>query len=152
MITFWIMIVGMLCLFIVITIAIQWRNGKEVSDSLLPLGLLFTVLAILCFVNLTRNEKVEVTKTEIYSLGMNKSFFLGTDGTEYLYYTGDSISGFKIESVPAMKTTIKYTDENPFVIINKVTISEGFSSFTKIEDVELFIPHGSIVKNYKIDL
>lgn len=77
---------------------------------------------------------------------------MGTNGTNYLYYTGDSISGFNLESIPAMKTTVKYTTEKPFVIVNKATRSFLFSTITEIDKVELYIPHGSIIEDYKVDL
>ena len=124
----------------------------------------FTVFSLLALYECSKDgeeiqEKKE-RKIEIYSLGLNKgvinnqSFFLGNNGVEYLYFVGDSIKGFKMESVPARKTIIKYLqpEEKPYVLFNDVITKCLGDTIREVVSVELYIPHGSIVQEYKIDL
>lgn len=131
-----------------------------------PIGvsiiIIFTFVSLLALYESSKygeeiQEKKE-RKIEIYSLGLNKgvinnhSFLLGSNGIEYLYFVGDSIKGFKLESVQARKTTIKYTQEKPYVLFNDVITKCLGDTIREVVSVELYIPHGSIVQEYKIDL
>lgn len=132
--------------------------GVPGVKQLIPLGVLVALIVGLMVIRLTKNERQEVKRIEIYSLGLNEgavnaqSFYLGRNGAQYLYYIGDSISGFNLESIPASKATIKYTNDKPFVIINQIKTTTLISSSIEIESYELYIPKGSIVEDYKIDL
>ena len=145
--------------------AIMCINRKDESGAI-AFGIIgsFIVSLLLTFYVCSKDgeeiqEKKE-RKIEIYSLGLNKgvinnqSFFLGNNGVEYLYFVGDSIKGFKMESVPARKTIIKYLqpEEKPYVLFNDVITKCLGDTIREVVSVELYIPHGSIVQEYKIDL
>ena len=86
-----------------------------------------------------------------HSVGVGyPQFLLGANNEKYLYFVGDSIAGFKLESVPASATIIKYiqTEEKPYALIKERSSIFGVD----IDRAELYLPFGAVVQDYKIDL
>ena len=104
-----------------------------------------------CFMDfMEANRKIEEIEEKIYSIGLehNSAFVLGRQGQEYIYYSGDSIAGFKLESVPARKAIVKYTSEKPYV--KKRFTQSGDCVF--VVSAIFYLPNNSIVQGYQISL
>lgn len=102
--------------------------------------------------------------TPLYALadsgGMYGHFFLGT-GTvksmQYYYYIIETERGYIMQSVPASRAYVKYTDGEPALI---TTSANGFADSTAaiyaLPDSRQYytfcVPEGTIVQNYVVDL
>lgn len=125
---------------------------STIAKSFIVIAIMFVFLFIAhCFMDfMEANREIEEIEEKIYSIGLEQeSFTLGQQHLEYIYYTGDSVSGFKLESIPASKVLIKYTKDKPYIIKKQYKQS---CDCIVIEDAIIYLPHNSIIQTYQISL
>ena len=94
------------------------------------------------------------------NFGLEGNFFLGSgyvdDELSYTYMHYVEGCGYKAETVDASNAYIEFTDEQPYVSIVRYQFKDGWRNYFTIPynsgDAFFYIPEGSILQNYNIDL
>lgn len=94
------------------------------------------------------------------NLGAAGNFFLGSgyidNELSYTYMHYVEGCGYKAETVEASNVYVEFTDEQPYVSVVKYRFKDNWRNYITIpynsEDIFFYVPEGSILQNYNIDL
>ena len=94
------------------------------------------------------------------NLGAAGNFFLGSgyidNELSYTYMHYVEGCGYKAETVEASNAYVEFTDEQPYVSVVKYRFKDNWRNYITIpynsEDIFFYVPEGSILQNYNIDL
>ena len=104
---------------------------------------------------LTSNYTIENVKENIYSIGLKNQFTIGLGGSQYVFYTGDTVTGLKLRHLPSRLSNVKYTNDEPYVNI-KMKKSKSKSLFQdyhiEVDSIDIYVPHNSIIQEYDLSL
>ena len=134
------------------------------------LAIMFFLVGILVAFILSavwEDAPVEITTSTDYeivalqdNLGLQGKFFLGSgyidNELSYAYMQYVDGCGYKAKTVDASNAYIKFTDEQPYVSLVTYQFKDQWRNYFTIpynyEDIFFYIPEGSILQNYNIDL
>ena len=134
------------------------------------LAIMFFLVGILVAFILSavwEDAPVEITTSTDYeivalqdNLGLQGQFFLGSgyidNELSYAYMRYVDGCGYKAETVDASNAYIEFTDEQPYVSLVTYQFKDQWRNYFTIpynyEDIFFYIPEGSILQNYNIDL
>lgn len=146
--------------------AIRERDSDNFFFGLLGAlasGFCVVLVALIIGVFIPSSEIIyEETVTPIVSLEDNMSrggaFFLGTGSVKdsiYYYYMTETEYGYELRNVAASKAYIKYDTEPRIVIKNGCGFKHWYNNiwaFPTHTHYTIYIPEGTILNNYNIDL
>ena len=110
---------------------------------------------------------VEITTSTDYeivalqdNLGLQGQFFLGSGYVDdelsytYMHYVEDR--GYKVETVDASNAYVEFTDKQPYVSLVRYQFKDAWRNYFTVPynsgDAFFYVPEGSILQNYNIDL